>query len=218
MIQVALAVVALCLLSTFESTVKVTVAHNTNTTATSAFKFKDVPPPAKDDAASGSKLLLLDGETDPNGSDLSVLTDGLTPNDEDQPAANFFFDAGTGGGRFRIDLGSVMNIAEVNTYSWHPNTRGPQVYRLWASDGSDPKFNAEPKGTIDPASCGWKTITVVDTRSKEGDDGGQYGVSITDTGASLGKYRYLLFDCYATEVADNWGNTFYSEVDVVAKK
>ena len=217
-IQVGFAVAALGLVSIFASQVKVTIAHNPNATATSAFKFRDVPPPAKDDAAFGSKLLLLDGDIDPNGSDLSVLTDGLTPTDEDQPGANFFFDAGTGGGRFRIDLGSVINVAQVNTYSWHPNTRGPQVYRLWASDGSDPKFNAEPKGSIDPASCGWKVITVVDTRSKEGEDGGQYGVSITDAGGLLGKYRYLLFDCYVTEVADNWGNTFYSEVDVVAKK
>lgn len=216
-IQVGFTVAVLGLLPTFESQVKVTVAHNSNATATSAFKFKEVPPPAKDDAAFGSKLLLLDGEIDPNGSDLSALTDGLTPTEADQPTSNFFFDAGTGGGRFRIDLGSVVNIAQVNTYSWHPNTRGPQVYRLWASDASDPKFNPDPKGTIDPASCGWKVITVVDTRSKEGEDGGQYGVSITDAGGSLGKYRYLLFDCYVTEVADNWGNTFYSEVDVIAK-
>jgi len=31
-------------------------------------------------------------------------------------------------------------------------------------------------------------------------------------------YRYLLFDCYATENSDDYGNTFYSEVDVSAKK
>jgi len=34
---------------------------------------------------------------------------------------------------------------------------------------------------------------------------------------SLGNYRYLLFDCYVTELYDNWGNTFYSEIDVVRK-
>ncbi len=198
--------------------VKVTSDHNTNATATSAFKFKNVPSPAKDDAAAKAKVLLLDGEIDPNGAQISALTDGALPTEEDQPAANFFFGAGTGGGRFRIDLGSPIEIAHVNTYSWHPNTRGPQVYRLWASDGSDPKFNPEPKGRIDPTTVGWKMITVVDTRSKEGEDGGQSGVSITDARGNLGKYRYLLFDCYVTETADEWGNTFYSEVDVVAKK
>ena len=119
----------------------------------------------------------------------------------------------------RLDLGSAIEIAQVNTYSWHPNTRGPQVYRIWASDGSDANFNPEPKGKIDPITCGWKLITIVDTRSKQAeDDGGQYGVSITDASGSLGKFRYLLFDCYVTETADDYGNTFYSEIDVVAKK
>ena len=201
-----------------QAQVKVTADYNPNATATSAFKFKNVPSPAKDDAAAKAKLSLLDGEIDANGADLSALTDGVLPTIEDEPAKNFFFNAGTGGGRFRMDLGSAIEIAQVNTYSWHPDTRGPQVYRLWASDGTDPKFNAEPKGSIDPTTCGWKLITMVDTRAKQGDDGGQHGVSITDAKGSLGKYRYLLFDCYVTETADDYGNTFYSEVDVIAKK
>jgi len=198
--------------------VKVTIDHNNGSAATSAFKFKNVPSPAKDDAGAKAKLTLLDGEIDPNGADLGALTDGLLPTEEDQPAANFFFNAGTGGGRFRMDLGSVIEIAQINTYSWHPNTRGPQVYKVYASDGADPKFNAEPRGTIDPAGCGWRLIATVDTRPQQGDGGGQYGVSINGAGGSLGKYRYLLFDCFVTEVADDWGNTFYSEIDVWAKK
>ena len=43
-------------------------------------------------------------------------------------------------------------------------------------------------------------------------------MSITDLSGSLGKFRYLLFDLYPVEVADNFGNTFYSEIDVIAKK
>jgi hypothetical protein len=198
--------------------VKVTIDHNPNATATRAFKFKNVPSPAKDDAGAKAKLLLVEGEADGNGADLSALTDGALPTEEDQPAANFFWNAGAGGGRLQMDLGSLIEIAEVNTYSWHPNTRGPQVYRLWASDGAAVNFNPAPKGNIDPATCGWKLITVVDTRAKDVDDGGQYGVSITDARGSLGKFRYLLFDCYVTETADEFGNTFYSELDVVARK
>lgn len=208
----------LTLMLSAHAQVKITSDHNNNATANSAFKFKNVPSPSKDDAAAKATLLLLDGDIDSNGADLSALTDSALPTEPDQPASNLFFAAGTGGGRFRIDMGSVIEIAQINSYSWHPNTRGPQVYRLWASDGADPKFNAEPKGTIDPATLGWKLITVADTRSKDGDDGGQHGVSITGPGGSLGKYRYLLFDCYVTETADEWGNTFYSEIDVIAKK
>ncbi len=50
----------------------------------------------------------------------------------------------------------------------------------------------------------------------EDKDGGQFGVSITSQRGSLGKFRYLLFDFYVTEIADDFGNTFYSEIDVVA--
>jgi len=197
---------------------KVTFDHNTNATATTAFKFSNVPSPAKDDAAAKAKLTLVDGEIDDNGADLSALTDGLLPTEEDQPSANFFFNAGTAGGRFSLDLGNVIEIAQVNSYSWHPNTRGPQLYKLYASDGSDPKLNLTPKRGTDPVTCGWKLIGVVNTLGKEGEDGGQYGVSITDSRGSLGKFRYLLFDCYATEAADDFGNTFYSEIDVIARK
>jgi hypothetical protein len=208
----------LALALTTHAQVKVIFDHNPNATATGAFKFKNVPSPAKDDAAAKAKLLLVEGEADGNGADVSALTDGALPTEEDQPAANFFWNAGTGGGRLQMDLGSLIEIAQVNTYSWHPNTRGPQVYRLWASDGAAVNFNPAPKANIDPVNCGWKLITVVDTRSKDGDDGGQYGVSIADARVSLGKFRYLLFDCYVTETADEFGNTFYSEIDVVARK
>ena len=197
---------------------KITIDHNTGGEANRNFKFKNVPSPAKDDLGAKAKLMLVDGEIDSNGSDLTALTDGILPTEEDEPEANFFFNAGTDGGRVRLDLGSVLELAQVNTYSWHPNTRGPQLYKLYASDGADPKFNGEPKRSVDPITCGWKFIATVSTLPAQGEEGGQYAVSITDPSGSLGKYRYLLFDCYATEASDDWGNTFYSEVDVVAKK
>jgi hypothetical protein len=197
--------------------VRITIDHNDNKTANAEFKFQRVPSPARNDAAAKAILTLVDAEADGNSSDIGVLTDGLLPDAEDQPRRNFFLNTGTGGGRLRMDLGSVIAIAQINSYSWHSNSRGPQVYRVWASDGADPNFNAEPKGTMDPAKFGWKSIAIVDTRTDE-EDGGQYGVSITDASGSLGKFRYLLFDLYPVEVADNSGNTFYSEIDVVAKK
>jgi hypothetical protein len=211
-------VLFLGLTSAAQAQLKITAEHNPVASAGKAFNFKTVPPPAKEDAAAKAKLQLVEGDLDPNGAELGALTDGVLPGYEDEPEKNLFFNAGTGGGRFSMDLGSAIEIAQVNTYSWHPNTRGPQVYKVWASDGTDSKFDAAPKGNMDPVTCGWKLIAVVDTRSKQGDDGGQHGVSLTDASGSLGKYRYLLFDFYVTETGDDYGNTFYSEVDVVAKK
>jgi hypothetical protein len=198
--------------------VKITVDHNGNDTASHEFKFKSVPSPVKDNAAGKAKLKVVVGAKDGNSADIAVLTDGLLPTEQDQPDANFFFDAGSDGGRFLMDLGNVIDIAQVNTYSWHPYARGPQVYALFVSDGKDSKFNPQPDDKTDPTTCGWKLIAFVDTRPRQGDGGGQYGVSISDSSGSLGKYRYLLFDSIPTESDDAWGNTFFSEINVIAKK
>jgi hypothetical protein len=196
----------------------ITIDHNTGAAATSEFKFQRVPSPARDDAASRAKLALVDGQLDSNGADLNALIDGLLPTSEDEPGANVFFNARSFGGRFRIDLGNAIEIAQINSYSWHPSARGPQLYKLYTSDGSEAGLDLAPRRGVDPVTCGWKFIATVSTLPERGEDGGQYGVSITDQSASLGKYRYLLFDCWVTEAADDWGNTFYSELDVVAKK
>jgi hypothetical protein len=185
--------------------------------ATKDFKFPRVPSPSKDDAATNAKRLMVDGEMDQNGATLAALTDGLLPTDEDQPGANFFFDAGTSGGSFRFDLGQVMTVAQINSYSWHPNTRGPQVYAVYGSDGTAAAFNPAPKAGVDTAAAGWTWIASVDTRPGAADIGGQYGVSISGSNGPLGRFRYLLFVCSVTETDDDYGNTFYSEIDVIAK-
>jgi len=197
---------------------RIEIDHNTGAAATSEFKFRRVPSPARDDAASHARLTLVDGQLDSNGADLNALIDGMLPTSEDEPGANVFFNARSFGGRFRIDLGSAIEIAQVNSYSWHTSARGPQLYKLYVSDGSEAGLNLAPRRGVDPATCGWKFVATVSTLPERGEDGGQYGVSINDKSGSLGKYRYLLFDCWVTETADEWGNTFYSEIDVVAKK
>jgi len=200
------------------SDVKIVMDRNSGADATSAFRFKELPSPVKDDAAAKASLMIVDGEIDGNSAALSVLTDGMLPGEEDEPDANFFFEQGTWGGRFRMDFSSAIEIAQINSYSWHPNTRGPQVYKVYGSDGSDANFNGTPKANVDPASCGWKLIASVDTRTMFGENGGQYGVSVTGTGGSVGKFRYLLFSVFQTEADDEFGNTFYSEIDVIATK
>lgn len=190
---------------------RIVFEHNPNSIANREFKFKNLPSPSKADAASQAKLTLIDGDLDGGSAELAALTDGRLPHDEDEPGSNVYFRAGSSGGRFRMDFGTAIDIAQVNTYSWHPNSRGPQLYKLYAADGSDPKFNPDPKRGTDPASCGWKLIALVSTISDRGEDGGQYAASVS----GVGKYRYLLFDVYVTELYDNWGNTFYSEIDVI---
>jgi len=215
---VACAAFFLSLTWTASARVKATIDHNTGESATPAFKFERVPSPVKNNAASGAKVKLIVGEASSDSGGTAALTDGKLPQEQDQPNANFFFATDTDGGRFLVDLGRAMDIAQVNTYSWHTGSRAPQVYNLFVSDGSARNFNPEPDANTDPANCGWTLMITVDSRSKYGNGGGQYGVSITDSSGSLGKVRYLLFDSIPTEDDDAWGNTFFSEVNVIAKK
>lgn len=197
-----------------QAEVKIVTDRNLNEYATPDFKFKSVQSPSKSDAATKAKFTIVDGTRDRNGGNVDKLSDGKIPLEEDQPSENFFFNAGTNGGRLLVDLGRTIDIKQVNTYSWHPNTRGPQVYKLYAADGKAEDFNSQPKSGADPQICGWKLVAGVDTRAKER-PGGQYGVSICDSNGNIGRYRYLMFDISRTEGTDPFGNTFYSEIDVV---
>jgi hypothetical protein len=208
----------LAIVLTTPAQTRIIVDHNTGAAINAEWKFKSVPSPARDDAASKGRVSIVDGEADGNSAGVGALTDGILTNSDDQPRRNFFIAAGSGGARILMDLGRVVDVGQINSYSWHPGSRGPQLYRVWVSDGSAATFNVAPNATVDPRSCGWKVLATVDTRSDdETKDGGQWGVSIRDAGGSLGRFRYLVFDCYVTEVADDFGNTFYSEIDVVAK-
>lgn len=195
--------------------IRVVADHHASDFASPAFQFATVPLPSQNDAATKAVFTLVDGRRDRNGGELDALHDGKVPIEEDQPGANFFFSAGVDGGRILVDLSGVVEVKQVNTYSWHPDTRGPQVYVLYAADGSAEGFNAQPKKDVDPATCGWMLIARVDTRPRQGDAGGQYGVGISDSAGLLGKFRYLLFDISRTEADDPFGNTFFSEIDVV---
>ncbi len=183
--------------------------------ATAAFAFVNVPAPARLDAAENAVFTVVDGQADLNGGQLAKLQDGKLPRDEDQPAESFFFRAGSAGGRIRADLGKSIALRQINTYSWHPGSRAPQVYRLYASDGGGTGFNAEPKRGTDPETCGWKLIAAIDTRAQDSQAGGQHGVSVRDSQADLGRHRYLLFDIARTAGDDPFGQTFYGEIDVI---
>jgi len=207
---------ALALLAGLSARAEVKVTFERNVRGTPEFKFKNVPGPLRNDAAAKGKFSLVDGESDPNGGGLRALNDGRLPEEEDEPGANFFFQAGSEGGRLLLDLGSVIEVKQVNSYSWHPGERAPQVFKLYGAQGAEEGFNAAPKRGADPAACGWKLVASVDTRAQAGEPGGQYGVSVADPAGALGKYRYFLFDVFPSASGSQFGQTFFSEIDVRA--
>lgn len=185
----------------------------------SGFKLDPVLPPALDDAAAKATFSIIDGQKDGNSPDLAVLNDGKVPAGEDQPSANFFFANGSEGGRIGVDLGGLVSVRSVATYSWHRQGRGPQVYKLYAADGKAKDFNAVPKRGTDPKTCGWVLLAEVDTRPKTGNGGGQHAAEVSNKNRRpLGEYRHLLFDISRTSPDDTFGNTFFSEIDVLDAK
>ena len=195
--------------------IQTTIGYHAEGLDSPAFSFTNVPPPSRNDAATTAKFTVIAGEADGNGGGLDVLHDGKLPSEADEPARNFFLAAGTSGGRIQVDLDHARKLHQINTYSWHPTTRGPQVYQLYASEGAASDFNAKPEKDTDPLKCGWTLVAKVDTRPTGTEGMGQCGVSISDTTGTIGSYRYLLFDISPTETDDGFGNTFYSEIDVV---
>lgn len=160
---------------------------------------------ARDDDAAKATVTLIAGTIDRNSAPLTALTDGALPTDEDEPSANVFFSPDTWGGRIRFDFTTPIDIASIHTYSRHPDSRGPQLYKVYGS--IDPP-DAAPSTKFDPETIGWTLIAFVDTRAN---NGGAHVVHLTE----VGRYRYLLFDVFETESDDAYGNTFYSEIDVL---
>lgn len=211
------AILSLALLVSAESRAEVKVASEVNRgrLATAAFRFERFPSPSRTDAASAARFTIVGGDRDSKGGSANCLNDGTVPSDEDEPGANFFFAPGSDGGRLLVDLGEAIDVRQINSYSWHPNARGPQVYKLYADNPHGQK-TAPPSGkSPDLVQAGWTLLARVDTRPKQQPAGGQHGVSIADAaGGSIGRHRYLLFDVSRTEGEDAFGNTFFSEIDV----
>lgn len=183
------------------------------------FAFEKILPPATNDAATQATFKLVAGEADANSGPLDVLHDGRIPRGGDDPRSNFFLKAGPEGGRLLVDLGSVISVKSLVTYSWHDGPRGPQVFRVYGSDGKSPGFKESPDKGADPLKSGWSNVATVDARPKSGDVGGQYAASVSGRGnALLGAYRYLLIDVASTNPQDRFAQTFFSELDVIDAK
>jgi hypothetical protein len=183
------------------------IDHNSGAHANPWFYFGEAPRPSTNDIATAGAFSILEGEPAPRSGGLDALHDGKLPSGPDRPDQNFFFRNGADGGMVRIDLGHVILVQAVNTYSCHPSNRAPQIYTLYGSDGKETGFAASPQRGSDLEKLGWYRIASVDTGMR-GDFGGQWAVSLSGANGSLGRFRYLLFDIRNPEL-----NTFYSEIE-----
>lgn len=182
-----------------------------------AFRFPTIPLPAVDDDGVRATWAVARGLIDGNSPGLSVLCDGRIPPTNDSPDANFFFAGSALARSISVDLGESIELREVTVYSWHSGGRAPQVYSLYGAvelkDGQP--WNRLDDGT-NPSEVGWFKIADVDTRERQV-RGGQHASRIAQADAGIGTFRYLLFDVQTVDPKDPFGNTFFSEIDIVAK-
>jgi hypothetical protein len=196
---------------------------------TPAFHFPSIEPPSAHDFADASmgraRIRVLRGHLHPAAAEVEALLDGRGQSNADAPAQSVFFGQDESG-LILLDLGRIVNVMKVNTYSWHqdrlkaPNRiRAPQKYCLYGSAADRP-----PPVEGDLRAQGWKPIARVNTDQFFGipitlPRPAQQAVSITGAGGTLGSYRYLLWDVQPTraEHLNVNDNTFYGEFDVYAK-
>src|SRR5438045_1013913 len=67
-LRYTLLVVLIFILSAFTShaQTKITVDHNTGAAINPEFRFKSVPSPSRSDSATNARVMIVDGEADPN--------------------------------------------------------------------------------------------------------------------------------------------------------
>ena len=124
-----------------------------------------------------------------------------------------------------MDLGKVIPVAMINSYSAHgpvggttwcdefDGSRGPQVYSLYGSNAIYPDFDNLTEKE-------WHKIADVDTRPDDDEKEwqGTYGVNIkNENGNLLGNFRWLVWDVKPTlKKGTNpaWTNTWYCELDI----
>lgn len=179
-----------------------------------SFQFEKISVPAVNDAGANGKWTIVAGRADPNAGGTSCLADGKIPSNADDPAHNFFLNAGSTEGLIAVDLEHAVELTQIVTYSWHTDSRAPQVYSVYTATGEEAGFEMPTSAADVAQSSVWKKLTDVDSRSSNR-AGGQHAVSIQNDGKSLGTYRYLLFVIQSTEPGNRFSHTFFSEIDLV---
>ena len=196
---------------------------------TPAFHFPSIEPPSREDYADrafGRAVIRvvhgqLNGGSGASGP-ASILLDGVGQSHEDAPQESAFF-TNNQSGAFLLDLGRVIGISKINSYSWHQNTtfesqrhRAVQRFTLYGFAG-----DRLPDLSTGPTEAGWVRIARVNTDDffqveEPLDRPAQQACSITSARGQIGRFRYLLWEVEGVTgfKTKSTNNTFYGEFDV----
>jgi len=189
------------------------------------WNFTSILPPSLSDAALYSKITVIGNKPLSSCLSLDGMHNGVLPQ-ENRLLRDFFCFSNTAkGGKIVMDLGKVIPVAMINSYSAHgpvggttwcnefDGSRGPQVYTLYGASSQQPDFE-------DLSGKEWTKIADVDTRPKNDKEEwqGTYGVNVKMAdGGLLGNFRWIVWDVRPTfkqGTRPEWTNTWYCELDV----
>jgi len=166
-------------------------------------EFKVVPLAPAEAILPAKLVTVTPGATD---GPLDMITDGkLAPN------SGHSFRDGFTKGAYKIDLGSVQSIAQVNTFSTgNDGVRARQNFVLYGSAAaSDPGWNVQDAGVFTP---------IVDLVARKTDEFECAATSIRQSdGKPLGSYRWLIW-AVTPITYDNGSNTTIQELQVIPVK
>jgi hypothetical protein len=168
--------------------------------STPDFKIRPLAPPS---AALAAKITA--GAPGTMNEPVAVLTDGKL-------ARNYgpVFSNGVVDGACKLDLGAVVSIAQVNTFTYSQNrSRGRQRFVLYGSRAAvDPGWNVEDRKVFTP---------IIDLDTREGSETDFVATSVRQSGGKpLGSYRWLVWAVApATENAGG-ENSAFQELQVIA--
>lgn len=182
------------------------------------FTFPSIPAPSDTDATNIAKIRLIRGRADGNAAPIKVLTDGVLPDEQDQPSKNFFLSGRSGW--LLLEWEESISVQALQLYSWHPGARRAQKYRVWApgqdTDLEQLKSRTPRLGRGESLEeAGWKSIAEVET-SQVDDAGPDNSPLATQVKwAEPLATSLLLVELEIPNAENRQSGTFYSELDVI---
>jgi len=138
----------------------------------------------------------------------AALSNGVPPaiNPGSGTAAGILFPNGTDPASFTIDLGSATEIGSITAFSSHTTTRSFLLFDVYGSNTA---------GLL-PGAAGSTLIRAVSVGRSDQDNDVVAAQIADDGGASLGSYRYLIFDVFLENTGAGNEHAFITELDVQA--
>jgi quinoprotein glucose dehydrogenase len=138
------------------------------------------------------------------GDVLTRINNGDPPQNDDDIHRNTWLDFGHA--RIILDLGNTIDVARINTYSWHRRERAGQKFTIFGSEEE-----ALPDPNLLKLGDGWNQVAKIDTMRLG--FGGMHASSVFHAQRKVGRYRWLMWDMPLRKPGLR-GGTFISEIDV----